>query len=283
MSSSSPPLILIRGAGDLGSGVAFRLHRAGFLVVMTELPKPLVVRRPVSFGSAVFEATGIFHVENITARVVESSSSVWLARRTREIPIIVDTDGSWRLLKPQVVIDARVAKRNIDTTIGDAVLVIALGPGFTAGYDCHAVIETNRGHRLGRVIWDGTAEPNTGIPGTLGGVDQARVLRAPCDGYVEPIAAIGDALEPNQPIARVEEVLVESPFKGVLRGLIHESVPVKAKMKIGDVDPRGNREHSFTISDKALAIGGGVLEAILSRGFLPERGDLDGEESHAFA
>lgn len=263
--SSNLPLILIRGAGDLGSGVAYRLFRAHYPVVMTELETPTLVRRAVSFGSAMFE--GAVQVEGITARRIEASSAVWLALQAAEIPVIDDQE--WRTLSPRVVIDARVAKRNIDTTLQDAELVIALGPGFSAGEDCHAVIETNRGHYLGRVIWQGMAEPNTNVPGNMMGMTADRVLRAPIDGFVEPHAMIGDEIEAGATIASVNGHPVIAAFTGRLRGLIHSKVHVTQGMKIGDLDPRSVYAHCFTISEKSLAIGGGVLEAILSRGITP--------------
>lgn len=268
--SKPPTLVLIRGAGDLGSGVAYRLRKSGFLVVMTELADPLLVRRAVSFGNAIFEADGVTTVEGMLGRLVEIRSAVWLAMRTEEIPVVIDTDGvSWRDMHPTVVVDARVAKRNIDTKINDAFLVIGLGPGFTPKYDCHAAIETNRGHRLGRVLWDEVPEPNTGIAERVAGRDTDRVLRAPEDGYVKPHAVIGDFIEQGQVIAAVNDEPIIAAFGGVLRGLIHERVWVQAGTKIGDLDPRGEPANCFTISDKALAIGGGVLEGILSQGIHP--------------
>ncbi len=259
------PLVVIRGGGDLGSGVAYRLYKAGYPLVIAELEKPLMVRRTVCFGSAVFE--GEIEVEGIVARQIELSSALWLALRTEEIPVIVD--DNWQYLRPQVVVDARMAKRNLDTAMDDAKLVIGLGPGFVAGQDCHAVIETNRGHWLGRVIWRGTAEPNSGVPGKLMGVEASRVLRAPGDGYVVPHKVIGDQCLAGTVIATVAEQSVIAAFDGILRGLIHESVPVTMGLKIGDLDPRARREYCFAISEKSLAIGGGVLEAILSQGILP--------------
>ncbi|MCB9436156.1 MAG: EF2563 family selenium-dependent molybdenum hydroxylase system protein [Anaerolineales bacterium] len=263
--SSNLPLILIRGAGDLGSGVAYRLFKAHYPVVMTELEAPTLVRRTVSFGSAMFEGT--VQVEGITARCIEASSAAWLALQAAEIPVI--DDHEWRNLSPRVVIDARVAKRNIDTAMQDAELVIALGPGFSAGEDCHAVIETNRGHYLGRVIWQGAAEPNTNVPGNMMGMTGDRVLRAPVAGFVEPYAMIGDEIEAGATIAIVNGHPVIAAFTGRLRGLIHPSVHVTQGMKIGDLDPRCVYAHCFTISEKSLAIGGGVLEAILSCGITP--------------
>ncbi|GAB4412747.1 MAG: hypothetical protein Kow00106_07490 [Anaerolineae bacterium] len=208
--------------------------------------------------------------------------------------MLIDPAGvSIRALRPAVIVDARMAKRNLGTTISDAPLVIALGPGFVAGQDCHAVIETKRGHFLGRVIWQGAAEPDTGRPGSVQGHEADRVLRAPCDGELIPLAQIGDAVRAGQALATVSGEAVRAPFDGVLRGLLHPAVPVTRGLKIGDVDPRGVRAHCFTISEKALAVGGGVLEAILSapqllgilsQGLSP--GDRQGpemSESNAFA
>lgn len=255
--------VLVRGGGDLASGVVYRLVKAGFPVLITELAQPKVIRRAVAFASAVFDDT--ITVEGITARriaVVADAPAVWA---TGEVPVLVDRDGaSLEVFKPMIVVDARMMKHNPDTTQVDAPLVIALGPGYVAGEDCHAVIETKRGHFLGRVIWLGAAEPDTGQPGNVKGHVADRVLRAPVDGYVMSRTAIGDVLAAGDVIATVSDMPVTAPFAGVLRGLIHSSVWVTAGLKIGDLDPRGNRIHCFTISEKALAIGGGVLEAILS-------------------
>lgn len=264
---SSPPyfrhtLVVVRGGGDLGSGAIFRLKRAGFPVVVLELETPLLVRRAVSFGDAATSGTRV--VEGMTARQVELSQ-VDETIEAGEIPVLIDSDGAaLAALKPVVVVDARMEKRNLGTTMDDAPLVVALGPGFTAGVDCHAVIETNRGHALGRVIYDGAAEPDTGEPGSVNERTHSRVLRAPTDGYVEPHAEIGDTIATGQVIARVGGEAVTAAFAGVLRGLVHERVHVMAGLKIGDLDPRAQREHCFTISDKALAVGGGVVEAVLS-------------------
>ncbi len=255
--------VLIRGGGDLATGVAFRLHRAGFPVLVTELPAPSLVRRSVSFGEAVF--SNQITVEGVTARRAADQFEVESLILAGEIPVVIDPDGHMiDHYEPAVLIDARMMKFNPDTSMTDAPLVIALGPGYTAGTDCHVVVETNRGHDLGRVIWAGTAEPDTGEPGVVDGQGQSRVLRAPISGYIKPLAAIGDTLEAGQSIATIGEHTLTAPFKGVLRGLIHEQVPVESGMKIGDLDPRTRRENCFTISDKSLAIGGGVLEAVLS-------------------
>jgi len=261
--SLSDTRILIKGAGDLGTGVAWRLHKAGFPVIITELAQPLVVRRTVAFASAVYE--GAITVEGITARRADSFDAVQHLLDAGIIPVLVDpTTRAREIFAPDVLIDAVMAKHNTGTRITDAPFVIALGPGFTPGVDCHAVIETKRGHNLGRVWWDRPAEANTGIPGEIGGKSAERVLRAPCDGVVKGVKQIGDEVRAGQVMARIGQVDVRAPFDGILRGLVHDDLMVKTGMKIGDVDPRANREHCFTISDKALAIGGGALEAVLT-------------------
>jgi xanthine dehydrogenase accessory factor len=257
-------LVLIKGAGDLATGVALRLYRSGFPVVMTELAEPLTVRRGAAFGEAVF--TGQQTVEGIAARLARDAATARLLLESGNIPVLVDPDAACRQeLQPEVLVDAVMAKRNTGTTLADAPFVIALGPGFAAGRDCHAVIETNRGHRLGRVIWQGAAEPDTGVPGEVGGKRSERVLYAPATGIVTAMVEIGDMVSAGQLIASVAGDDIRAAFPGVLRGLVHSGVLVEAGMKVGDVDPRGERSHCYTASDKALAIGGGVLEAILAR------------------
>jgi xanthine dehydrogenase accessory factor len=254
--------VLIKGGGDLGTGVAWRLHKAGFPVVVTELPRPLVVRRTVAFASAVCD--GEIAVEGVTAWKAKDLDEARQLMGDGMIPVLVDPVCDSRLgLKPAVLVDAIMAKRNAGTKITDAPLVIALGPGFTPSVDCRCVIETQRGHNLGRVQWSSPAEPNTGVPGEIGGKSAERVLRAPCDGVVAGVRRIGDSVTAGQVVARVDGADVVSPFAGVLRGLVYDGLAVKIGAKIGDVDPRATREHCFTLSDKALAIGGGALEAIL--------------------
>ncbi len=256
-------LIVIKGAGDLASGVAYRLKRSGFSIIMTELPTPALVRRTVSFGEAVYSGQSI--IEGITARRVDTANEAFVLATGELIPILVDPQATVvAKLKAQIVIDAILAKVNTGTTINDAPFVLALGPGFTVGKDCHAIIETKRGHTLGRVIYDGQAEPNTGTPGLVKGYGTDRVLRAPVDGHVTSIATIGERVKEGQPIASISGYEIQAPFDGVVRGLIHPKVHVKVGLKIGDLDPRGQVEHCFTISDKSLAIGGGVLEAVMS-------------------
>lgn len=255
--------VLVKGAGDLGTGVAWRLHRAGFPVVIAELAQPLVVRRTVAFASAVYDNS--IAVEGVTARRTQSVDDARRLLDERIIPVLIDPETNARnYFKPHVLVDAVMAKRNTGTHIDDAPQVIALGPGFMPNVDCHAVIETNRGHNLGRVLWDRSAEPNTGTPGEIGGKMGERVLRAPTEGAVTGKKAIGEQVTRGEIIAEVNGQLVIAPFDGILRGLMHDGIVVRAGMKIGDVDPRAQREHCFTISDKALAIGGGVLEAVLA-------------------
>lgn len=259
----SDTLVLIKGAGDLATGVAVRLHRCGFPIVMTELPDPLMVRRTVAFGEAVYE--GEVAVEGIRARRAGDVAAAARAIEKGVIPVLIDPETRCLAeLAPDVLVDAVMAKANTGTQLGDAPLVIALGPGFAAGVDCHAVIETNRGHRLGRVIYDGSAEPDTGEPGLVGGKTSERVLRAPVDGIIEHQAMIGERVEEGQIIALVANSPVVALTSGVLRGLLRPGVRVTAGLKIGDVDPRAERAHCFEVSEKSLAIAGGVLEAILA-------------------
>jgi len=260
--------ILIKGAGDLASGVAMHLHRVGFPVVMTEIEHPMMVRRSVSFAEAIFD--GAVQVEEIRARrAVADAIPALLAERI--IPVLVDPETTViARLQPRVVIDGIMAKKNLGTGIADAPIVIALGPGFNAGVDCHAIIETKRGHTLGRVIWSGPASADTGRPGEVPGFGErgSRVLRAPIAGHVQSDHPLGARIREGERIALVtndagESGAIIAPFDGVLRGLIHASVAVTAGMKVGDLDPRIEPDNCFTVSDKSLAIGGGALEAIL--------------------
>lgn len=255
--------IAVLGAGDLASGVIYRLHRVGFSVFATELPAPVLVRRTVCFGEAVY--SGQVSVEGVHAQRVDNLSEILPTLQTGVVPVYVNTlPQKLTTLAPLVVVDARMEKRNLGIDRQLAPLVIALGPGFTAGKDVHAVIETNRGHNLGRVIWQGSAEPDTGTPGLVNGKGQSRVLRAPVAGHVVAYAHIGDFVKAGQVVAHINETPITAPFDGVLRGMIHERVAVTPNMKIGDLDPRADRQACFTLSDKSLAVGGGVLEAVLS-------------------
>jgi xanthine dehydrogenase accessory factor len=263
-------LTIIRGGGDLATGVAYRLHKAGFPIVVLEIEQPLVVRRRVALATAVFE--GHVSVEDLQGQLVSSVEQAWQLAHEGTIPVIISPELSdWKNLARSnakfnvpILIDARMAKRNIDTKRDQAGLVIGLGPGFTAGTDCHAVVETYRGHRLGRVIWNGTAEPNTGTPGIVAGKGAERVLRAPTAGRVSWKYGIGDIVDSGDQVGSVGDVPVNVPFTGVLRGLIAPGLEVPIGLKIGDLDARIDVAACFTISDKSLSIGGGTLEAILT-------------------
>ncbi len=254
--------VVVKGGGDLGTGVAWRLHRCGFRVLVTETAQPTVIRRTVAFASAVMEGT--ITVDGVTARRVGGDAAIAAAWAADEVPVLVDPEATVvSRLRPDAVVDAILAKRNLGTRITDAPVVVALGPGFTAGVDCHAVVETLRGHDLGRVLLSGSAAPNTGVPGEVGGESARRVVRAPVAGTFRGVRAIGDLVRTGDVVALVDETPVLSPLDGVLRGLLYDGLPVHEGMKVGDVDPRGVVAHCFTISDKALAVGGGVVEAIL--------------------
>lgn len=255
-------LILIRGAGDLASGVAHRLARCGFSVIMTDTKQPTTVRCTVAYSRAVY--TGELALEGVTGRLANSPEEALAVTRRGEVAVLVDPDMDCLCtLRPDALVDAVIAKYNMGTTIQDAPIVVALGPGFTAGEDCHAVVETKRGHTLGSVIYHGSAIPNTGVPGNVGGYTSERILRAPCDGVFQPVAAIGAMVHKGDVTATVNGQPVLSNLDGVVRGLLPAGTPVTKGLKSGDVDPRGIREYCYTISDKARAIAGGVLEAIL--------------------
>jgi xanthine dehydrogenase accessory factor len=258
-------VVLIRGAGEIASGVAHRLQRSHFKVCMIEIPHPLAVRRAVAFSEAIYE--GEKEVEDVRAKFIskpEEIESVW---KKGDIPILIDPDGkkTRNFSKPDVLVDAIMAKRNLGTQVNDAPLVIGLGPDFAAGKDVHIVIETNRGHDLGKMILKGTAEPDTGIPGEIGGYMMERLLRTMKKGIFHPQKSIGDRVNKGLVVAVVDDFPVIAKISGVLRGLLREGAEVRKGMKVGDIDPRSKRESCFTISDKARAIGGGVLEAVLYR------------------
>lgn len=257
-------LTMIRGGGDLASGIAIRLVRSGLHVVITELPQPLVVRRLVSFAEAVHERE--WTVEDITGKLIQDPADADQAHQAGMIPVLVDPDlSTLQIFQPEVLIDARMRKKPPEAGMGQAGLVIGLGPGFTAGKDCHAVVETNRGHQLGRVYWEGTAEEDTGIPGEVRGYRQERVLRAPASGVLKNFQEISDLIDRGDRIAAVNDRVVTAPFAGVIRGLLRSGTTVKEGMKIGDVDPRSKPEYARIVSDKSRCLGGAVLEAILSQ------------------
>lgn len=260
-------IVLIRGGGDLASGVALRLYRAGLRIIITELEQPMAIRRLVSFAEAI--QSGEITVEGVTAKRVDDPTNtpqILKVIARGYIPVLVNPDAqAVRTLSPHVVIDARMLKQKVELISTPVKLVIGLGPGFVVGDNCHAVIETMRGHTLGRVIWEGGAEENSGIPEAVGSHGEERVLRAPRDGILEAYAEITDHVEAGQRVAEVEGEPVFAPFSGVLRGLLHPGLAVTKGLKIGDVDPRDDPSYCRLVSDKSLAIGGGVLEAILSR------------------
>jgi xanthine dehydrogenase accessory factor len=260
-------ITLIRGGGDLASGVALRLYRAGLRLIITELPEPLVVRRTVSFAEAVY--AGHCQVEGVTAILAGDLEQAFKIISAGHIPVLVDPDASrlseLRMLQvPLVLVDARMTKLPLETTLASASLVIGLGPGCVAGQNCHAVIETNRGHQLGRVIWEGATEADTGEPDAVLRQGASRVLRAHLQGLIQTRVQIGDHVKSGQVIAEIDGTPVVAPFAGVIRGLIHPGLPVLKGLKIGDVDPRDDPRFCYLISDKALAVAGGVLEVILS-------------------
>ncbi len=254
--------VLIRGAGDIASGAAIRLHRSGIAVVMTDTARPTAIRRTVSFSGAVI--SGSQRVEDVTARLAKSPEEALEMTARGDIAVLVDEGcGCLDALRPDALVDAILAKRNLGTRMDMAPAVVGVGPGFTAGEDCHAVVETMRGHTLGRVYYEGSALPNTAVPGLIGGYAGERVLRAPADGVFRQVLDIGAKVEAGDVAAYVGGVPMVCTIGGVLRGILADGTPVFKGMKAGDVDPRGNVEHCYTVSDKALAVGGGVLEAVL--------------------
>ena len=294
-------LIICRGAGDLATGIIHRLHRAGHRVIALETDYPAAIRRQVSFCEAVYDGSAA--VEGVTARLVPAltdaetdtetysgendtpaahivsekwdSSAIEAVLEAGEIPLLIDPKGeSIELLKPDVVVDAIIAKKNLGTTINMAPLVIGVGPGFTAGQDVHLVIESMRGHNLARIITDGMAQPNTGVPGNIAGFTSERVIHAPAAGYIHDVRKIGDIVQKGDEIARIypdkesydnalsEYVPVNATITGIIRGLIREGYYFRKGFKIADIDPRESEiTNCFTISDKARSIAGSVLEA----------------------
>ncbi len=266
----SPPLVLLRGGGDLATGVAARLWRSGFQVVVAEIEQPLAVRRLVSLAEAVYE--GEAEVEDLRGRRAEDVAAVHKVLGEGSIPVLVDpTAESRHELAPAAIVDARMTKSAPYLPLNSASLMIGLGPGFTAGADVHAVVETNRGHRMGRVFWEGSAQPDTGLPDSVDGHDVERVLRAPADGKFEPTVEIGSLVASGAPLAEINGVALNAPFDGAVRGLLHGGLEVDKGAKVGDLDPRGDLSICSLISDKSLAVGGGVLEALLSQEAIREQ------------
>jgi len=255
-------IIVIRGGGDIATGVAHRLYQCGYQVVILETDQPTVIRRFVAFAQALLIDNCT--VEGVEAKKAENLQDVQYILRNKKIPVLIDPKGSLiQELKPKAVIDAIIAKKNMGTLIKMAPVVIGLGPGFKAGKDVHAVIETNRGHQLGKVILNGSAEKNTNTPGNIDGYTIERLLRSPKAGMIKIIKDIGDTVKEGDVVASIGNQKVKANISGVIRGMISNNTKVTKDFKIGDIDPRGKNEFCYTISDKARAIAGGVLEALL--------------------
>lgn len=257
--------IVVRGAGDIATGTIHRLHRCGFSVLALETERPSAIRRYVAFSEAVYE--GSWTIEGVEAVRVESLEDALQCQRQGKVPVLIDPGcRCLEQFRPQVLVDGILAKKNLGTRMDMADTVIALGPGFTAGVDVHLVIETMRGHNLGRILTEGTALPNTGVPGVIAGYGKERVIHAPAAGIMKNHSRIGEIVEKGQVIASIDEVPVKAALTGVLRGLLRDGYPVTEGFKIADIDPReSEQKNCFTISDKARCIAGSVLEGILSR------------------
>lgn len=260
--SSQRKLVMIRGAGDIATGIAVRLYHCGYQIIMTDIAQPTMIRCSVSFGQCLYGAPQT--VEGISAVVASDKQAVLNLLSQGKIPVVID-QGSATVEKfaPHYYIDAIIAKTNLGTSSELAPVTIALGPGFHAGEDCHAVIETNRGHDLGRVIYQGCTQANTGIPGNIGGYTHERVIRAPHNGVMKNLVTIGDIVTKNDVIAQVDDSNIYAPLSGMVRGLLNNGLAVTKGFKIADIDPRGIKADYTTVSDKARAIGGSVLEAML--------------------
>ena len=266
-------LIIVRGGGDIATGTIYKLYQSRFPVLVLEIANPSCIRRTISFCEAVFDKK--VEVEGVTAKRAESLEDAFAIYGQGQIPVMIDENGSMiQEVQPPVVVDAILAKRNLGTKITDAPAVIGVGPGFCAGKDVDAVIETQRGHNLGRVIYEGEAAPNTGIPGMIGGYAKERVIHASATGKLHILRQIGEIVEPGDILADIEGTPVETVIGGVIRGMIREGYPVTKGFKMADIDPRLNEyENCFTISDKARCIAGGVVEAYFVLKQQLEKGD----------
>ena len=253
--------VLVRGGGEMASGIAHRLHQCHMKVLITEVEKPTAVRRTVAFAEAVYE--GSQTIEGVRAVRVLSAEEAKRVFDHGHVPLMIDPEANVRnILRPTVVVDAIMAKTNSHSRISDAPLVVGVGPGFIAGVNVHAVVESNRGYNLGRVIWSGEAERDTGLPAPVGGHTEARVLRAPRDGRFKALREIGDVVEVGAKVAEIDGEPIRAQIQGVVRGMLKDGIEIQQGTKAGDIDPRGEREYCYVISDKARAIAGGVLEAI---------------------
>lgn len=258
------PLVVIRGGGDLATGVAARLHRAGFPVIVLEIEQPLAVRRAVALAEAVY--AGQIEIEGIVGMRAGETEEARRLLQSGAIPVLVDEAArSLSILRPEVIVDGRMRKAASELPFSAARLIIGLGPGFRVGADCHAIVETRRGHTLGRVLWEGSAAADTRLPEPVEGYGVDRVLRAGRHGVMQGLVAIGAMVQMGDPVFAIAGDAGVAPFAGAVRGLLHDGLRVEAGAKVGDLDPRCEPRYCFEISDKALAVGGGVLEAILSR------------------
>ena len=258
------PYALIWGGGDLASGVALRLFRVGIRVLVVETNQPLAVRRSVSFAQAVYEGAAL--IEGVIGKLIEHPEEMIDCWGNNTMPVIVDPElNLLEEFPPFVLVDARMRKKFVDLPLDFAEMVIGLGPGFVVGENCHAAVETNRGHFLGRVFWEGSSQADTGVPGKVASYTRERVLHAPKDGVVVAHVQIGDRVLTGDPILTIGGETVLAPFDGLVRGLIHPGIEVRKGMKVGDVDPRPEIFRCWTVSEKSLAIGGGVMEAILTQ------------------
>jgi xanthine dehydrogenase accessory factor len=255
--------ILLRGGGDLASGAALRMARIGMRVLICELARPYAVRRTVSFAEAIY--TGKIEIERVICQLIPDYKSTEKVFDQGIVPILIDPDlDSLELFGPDVIVDGRMMKESAKYFLQPSSMVIGLGPGFTCGLNCHAAIETSRGPNLGRVIWDGSPEKDTGIPERVGPYTEERVLRAPIAGVFQATVNIGDSVSADQIVGYVNQQPIKAIFDGLVRGILHNGLSVTAGLKLGDIDPRINPSIIDVVSDKALSIGGGVLEAILT-------------------
>ncbi len=255
-------IIVVRGGGDIATGVCHRLHRAGFNVLVLDIEKPTTIRRRVAFSEAIYSKE--IEVEGVKAIHVKRVEDIYHEINKGNIPVYIDPNGDCiNEVSPLAVVDSILAKKNLGTTMDMAPITIGVGPGFQAGVDVDLVIETKRGHFLGKVIYEGSAIPNTSIPGNILGHTEDRIIRASGEGKVIPLIEIGDMVEKGQVLCKIGETEVIANISGIVRGMIKEGLYVTQGYKIGDIDPRGDRDNVFTISEKARAVGGAVLEALM--------------------
>ena len=257
-------IAVIRGAGDIATGIAWRLWQTHFDIIMTDLERPTAIRRTVAFSTAIDE--GEMTVEGVKALKCTNINEINEAIKNRNIAVISDPEMNiLKEVKCHILVDAILAKRNIGTNINQAPIVIGVGPGFCAGKDCHYVIETKRGHNLGVVIENGEPAPNSGVPGNIGGYTKERIIRAKSNGIFKPLKSIGDIVKKGDIVAEVSGNPLKAEIDGMIRGMLFEGIEVTEGFKCGDIDPRGEMAQFTTISDKARAIGGGVLEAVMRK------------------